>query len=83
MYDAIPDEIIYFEPNYQKVLETLQKPFKNLILATNSFNNMEKDLLSLLDIPERQTYVINENQPEVMEGMERIKSYLDKGYKQA
>ena len=31
MYDAIPDEIIYFEPSYQKVLETLQRPFRNLI----------------------------------------------------
>lgn len=83
MYDAIPDEIIYFEPNYSRVLEALQKPFRNLIAATNSFNNMEKDLLSLLDIPERQTYVIDEQNAEIQKGMQRVKAFLDKGYQEA
>jgi hypothetical protein len=65
----VPDEIIYFEPNYNKVLETLQQPLRNLITTVNGFNNMEKDLLSLLDIPERQTLVIDEQNAEIQQGM--------------
>lgn len=61
-YENIPDEILYFEPSYEKVLEILQKPLKNLIETTNSFYNMENGLLPLLDISEKQTYLIDENQ---------------------
>lgn len=69
LYENVPDEIIYFEPNYSKILETLQQPLRNLISTVNGFNNMEKDLLSLLDIPERQTLVIDEQNAEFVEGM--------------
>ena len=60
-YENIPDEILYFEPNYEKVLEILQKPLQNLIETTNSFYNVENGLLPLLDIAEKQTYLIDED----------------------
>ena len=44
---------------------------------------MEKDSLTMLDVPEKQIYPINEDNAEIKKGMDTIKDYLDKGYKEA
>jgi hypothetical protein len=44
---------------------------------------MEKDSLTMLDVPEKQIYPINEDNDEIKKGMETIKQYLDKGYEEA
>lgn len=79
-YENIPDEILYFEPSYEKVLETLQRPLYNLIDTTNSFYNMENGLLPLLDITEKQTYYVDVDQEQIKEGLEKIKEYVDQGF---
>ena len=76
-----PDDPIKYEPSITQVISVLQKPIVEWLLETvNSFYELEKDLVPLVDVDRRRAYEIDANNEWVQWGLTNIEKYVRQGF---
>ncbi|KAL4494234.1 hypothetical protein ABPG73_018753, partial [Tetrahymena malaccensis] len=76
------EDIIYYEPTYQQICQTLMKPFDWIVESVNMFFMLEKDLVPLIDLPKLPSFQIDNQLQWIKEGQEKVLEYIKVGYEE-
>ena len=79
--EEVPAETIYFDPSRQQVLDVLLRPFQLLVQTVSSIQILEKDLVPLVDIPDRRVLELNEQDEDVAEAKRKVTAYVEEGFR--
>jgi len=74
------DEVLFFEPNYQTVVQTLTRVFEWLVEATNSFTVLEKDIVPLVDLKKEPSFQISLELEWIQEGLHKVVECIKLGF---
>ena len=78
-----PEDLMYYEPSYQQILEVLQEPIHMLEETINSIKQLEKDLVPLIDIKEIPAFNVSLEDEWFADGLDSVKKHLDQGWIEA
>ena len=78
--DENDEEILFFEPNYNTVVQTLTRVFEWLIEATNSFTILEKDIVPLVDLRKEPSFPISADLDWIQEGIAKVVECIRLGF---
>lgn len=78
--DENDDEILFFEPNYNTVVQTLTRVFEWLVEATNSFTILEKDIVPLVDLRKEPSFPISAELDWIQEGNWKVVECIRLGF---
>ena len=76
------ENLIFYEPSQEVVLENLQAPLNMLIETINSFIQLEPDIVRMLNLKRESSFNVGESLPIFKEALEYVEELVNKGFKE-
>ena len=70
------EDLIYFEPSYEKVREQLKEPIVWLLEFINSMKKLEADIVKVLGIPPVNIFHLTEEYSTIKSAYDKIDNFL-------
>lgn len=76
------EELLFFEPSYPAIVQSLNKVFEWLVEATNSFTILEKDIVPLVDLKKEPSFPISLELNWIKEGVYKVTECVKIGFQE-